>query len=61
MTSHLSSKYTKREREARTDKMLEIETEIDHPVGIDQIKDKTMTKTLGQTIEDNHRHIKMRL
>ena len=32
-----------------------IETEIDHPVGIEQTTDETMTKTLGQAIGDNHR------
>ena len=31
------------------------ETEIDHPVGIEQTTDETMTKTLGKTIGDNHR------
>ena len=51
----LSPRYIKREGEARTDKMLETETEIDHPVGIEQTTDKTMTKTLGKTIGDNHR------
>ena len=32
---HLSSKYIKREEEAKTDKILETETEIDHSVGIE--------------------------
>ena len=35
--------------------MLETEIKTDHPVGIEQITDKTMTKTLGKTIGDNHR------
>ena len=35
--------------------MSEIETEIDHPVGIEQTTDDTMTKTLGQAIGGNHR------
>ena len=47
--------YTTREGEARTDKILETETEIDHPVGIEQTTDETMAKTLSQTIGDNHR------
>ena len=33
----------------------EIETEIDHLLGIEQTTDGTMTKTLGQAIGDNHR------
>ena len=32
---HVSPKYIKREREARTGKILETETEIDHLVGIE--------------------------
>ena len=35
--------------------MSQIETEIDHPEGIEQITNDTMTKTLGQAIEDSHR------
>ena len=34
-TSHLSPKYIRREREARTDKISETETEIEHPIGIE--------------------------
>ena len=29
--------------------------EIDHPVGIEQTTDETMTKNLGKTIGDYHR------
>ena len=36
-------------------KSSEIETEIDHPVGIEQTTDETMTNALGQAIGDNHR------
>ena len=48
-------RYIKRKEEVRTDKILETETEIDHPVGIQQTTDETMMKTLGKTIGDNHR------
>ena len=47
---HLRPKYIKREREAKTNKILETETEIYHLVGIG----KTIDKTLDLTIGENH-------
>ena len=35
ITGHLSPIFIKREGEARTDKILDTETEIDYPVGIE--------------------------
>ena len=51
---HLSPKYIKREREAKTEKTLENEIEIDDLVGIEQ----TVDKTLDLAIEDNCRTVK---
>ena len=49
MIDHLSPKYIKREEEAKPDKILDIETEIDHSVEIE--KDKTLDLIIG----DNHK------
>ena len=42
-------------RRGQTGKLSEIETKIDHAVGIEQTTNDTMTKTLGQAVGHNHR------